>query len=195
MQKTVLITGANSGIGFETARQLASRGDSIVMVCRDSARGQKARSEIAKATGRAPALFLADLSSQDSIRSLAAESELQELSDPESFARYLAPLHDNAWVVYAKAPFGGPDRILDYLGRYTHPSRSKKPSPSHARLPRVWKRRMRRASSIATSSWRTSSSRPPAWSRFSTSAWPNRRANPARWRDRARPCRRRCHWR
>ena len=46
--------------------------------------------------------------------------ELQKLSDPESFARYLAPLHDSEWVVYAKAPFGGPDRVLDYLGRYTH---------------------------------------------------------------------------
>jgi hypothetical protein len=32
--------------------------------------------------------------------------ELQSLSDPESFARYLAPLQDSDWVVYAKAPFG-----------------------------------------------------------------------------------------
>jgi hypothetical protein len=46
--------------------------------------------------------------------------ELQPLSDPESFARYVAPLQDSDWVVYAKAPFGGPDRVLDYLGRYTH---------------------------------------------------------------------------
>jgi hypothetical protein len=46
--------------------------------------------------------------------------ELQELLDPKSFARYLTPLHDSEWVVYAKAPFGGPDRVLDYLGRYTH---------------------------------------------------------------------------
>ena len=45
---------------------------------------------------------------------------LQPLSDPDSFVRYLAPLHDNDWVVYAKAPFGGPERVLDYLGRYTH---------------------------------------------------------------------------
>jgi hypothetical protein len=46
--------------------------------------------------------------------------ELQELSDPKNFARYLAPLHDTDWVVYAKAPFDGPNRVLDYLGRYTH---------------------------------------------------------------------------
>ena len=32
----------------------------------------------------------------------------------------MPPLHDSEWVVYAKAPFGGPDRVLDYLGRYTH---------------------------------------------------------------------------
>ena len=46
--------------------------------------------------------------------------ELQHLSSPASFARYLAPLRRRKWVVYAKAPFGGPDRVLDYLGRYTH---------------------------------------------------------------------------
>jgi hypothetical protein len=46
--------------------------------------------------------------------------ELQHLSDPASFARYLAPLRRRKWVVYAKAPFGGPDRVLDYLARYTH---------------------------------------------------------------------------
>ena len=46
--------------------------------------------------------------------------ELRELSDPKKLRPVLAPLHDSEWVVYAKAPFGGPDRVLDYLGRYTH---------------------------------------------------------------------------
>jgi hypothetical protein len=46
--------------------------------------------------------------------------ELQHLSDPQSFMRYLAPLRKRKWVVYAKAPFGGPEKVLDYLGRYTH---------------------------------------------------------------------------
>ena len=32
----------------------------------------------------------------------------------------LAPLQHNKWVVYAKAPFGGPQHVLEYLGRYTH---------------------------------------------------------------------------
>jgi Putative transposase/Transposase zinc-binding domain len=46
--------------------------------------------------------------------------ELEELREPDRFAQYLAPLKDAEWVVYAKAPFGGPLQVLDYLGRYTH---------------------------------------------------------------------------
>ena len=72
--KSVLITGANSGIGFEAAKQLARRGAAIVMVCRDAARGLAARKEIARlAIGAAPALLLADLSSEASIRALVSE--------------------------------------------------------------------------------------------------------------------------
>ena len=51
---------------------------------------------------------------------LSFHGELQHLCNPVSFFRYLAPLRRRKWVVYAKAPFGGPDRVLDYLGRYTH---------------------------------------------------------------------------
>jgi hypothetical protein len=51
---------------------------------------------------------------------LRFHGQLQHLSDPASFARYLAPLRKTKWVVYAKPPFGGPERVLDYLGRYTH---------------------------------------------------------------------------
>jgi Putative transposase/Transposase zinc-binding domain len=46
--------------------------------------------------------------------------ELQGLSDPTTFAQYLAPLANTPWVVYAKPPFGGPQHVLEYLGRYTH---------------------------------------------------------------------------
>ena len=74
--KIILITGANSGVGFSTARQLAARGAGVVMVCRDPVRGVSARDEIAKiATGPAPLLYIADLSSQDSIRQLACKLE------------------------------------------------------------------------------------------------------------------------
>ena len=37
-----------------------------------------------------------------------------------AFARYLAPLRRTDWVIYAKPPFGGPQHVLEYLGRYTH---------------------------------------------------------------------------
>ena len=32
----------------------------------------------------------------------------------------MAPLRKTEWVVYAKPPFGGPEAVLAYLGRYTH---------------------------------------------------------------------------
>jgi hypothetical protein len=51
---------------------------------------------------------------------LQFHGEFEPLSDPQSFAQWLAPLRKMKWVVYAKAPFGGPERVLDYLGRYTH---------------------------------------------------------------------------
>jgi hypothetical protein len=42
------------------------------------------------------------------------------LSDTKSFARWLAPLRQCEWVVYAKRPFAGPAAVLAYLSRYTH---------------------------------------------------------------------------
>jgi len=70
--KTVLITGANSGIGFVTATELAKMGARILMVCRDTERGTKARAAVAQtAAGDAPELLIADMSSQQSIRALA----------------------------------------------------------------------------------------------------------------------------
>jgi hypothetical protein len=45
---------------------------------------------------------------------------LQHLSDARKFAAYLAPLRDSEWVVYTKPPFGGPQYVLQYLGRYVN---------------------------------------------------------------------------
>jgi NAD(P)-dependent dehydrogenase (short-subunit alcohol dehydrogenase family) len=70
--KTVLITGASSGIGLATSRQLAAGGAHVVMVSRDPARGATARDEVASiATGPEPNFLTTDLSSQASIRALA----------------------------------------------------------------------------------------------------------------------------
>lgn len=47
-------------------------------------------------------------------------SALQGLREREAFRHYLAPLRGKEWIVYAKAPFAGPEQVLDYVGRYTH---------------------------------------------------------------------------
>ncbi|HLX57963.1 MAG TPA: SDR family oxidoreductase [Ktedonobacteraceae bacterium] len=69
--KICLVTGANSGIGKATALELAQMGATVVMVCRDRARGEQARSEITtKSRNNTVDLLQADLSSQQSIRQL-----------------------------------------------------------------------------------------------------------------------------
>jgi len=45
---------------------------------------------------------------------------LEDLASPARFNRLLKQARKKKWVVYAKRPFGGPQQVLDYLGRYTH---------------------------------------------------------------------------
>jgi len=65
-------------------------------------------------------LFLEALEEAYAAGQLQFFGKLEGLRDPAAFARYLAPLKKKEWVVYAKAPFGGPQHVLEYLGRYTH---------------------------------------------------------------------------
>jgi hypothetical protein len=46
--------------------------------------------------------------------------DLTCLAQPKIFAAWLRPLFRKDWVVYSKPPFGGPEHVLQYLGRYTH---------------------------------------------------------------------------
>ena len=46
--RSFVITGANSGIGLEAARELVSRGATVVLACRDTVKGQRARDQIAR---------------------------------------------------------------------------------------------------------------------------------------------------
>jgi Putative transposase len=46
--------------------------------------------------------------------------DLKLLAQPRTFAAWLRPVFRKDWVVYAKRPFGGPEYVLRYLGRYTH---------------------------------------------------------------------------
>jgi hypothetical protein len=65
-------------------------------------------------------LFLEALDQAFANGQLRFFSKLEALRQPAAFARYLAPLRQAEWVVYAKPPFGGPRQVLQYLGRYTH---------------------------------------------------------------------------
>ena len=72
--KTVIITGANTGIGKETAIDLAKRKAHVVMACRSVERGQKAAAEVRKASGSSSVEFRhLDLSSFSSVRQFAEE--------------------------------------------------------------------------------------------------------------------------
>src|SRR2546430_9558112 len=72
--RLAVVTGANTGLGFETARVLAARGASVVLAARDIEKGKRAAARIA---GTAPGADVMvqplDLTSLDSIRAAAGE--------------------------------------------------------------------------------------------------------------------------
>ena len=72
--KTVLVTGSTRGIGLETAVRLAGLGASVLLHGRDAARGAEALAAVraASAPAASPALHLADLSTLEGVRALAA---------------------------------------------------------------------------------------------------------------------------
>ena len=65
-------------------------------------------------------LFLTRLIELHDAGQLAFFGKLAGLSDRLAFLRQLAPVRKKRWVVYAKAPFAGPEAVLAYLSRYTH---------------------------------------------------------------------------
>lgn len=72
--KTVIITGANTGIGKETALDLAKRGASIIIGCRNAEKGREAVKDIQFVTGNSNVKFMElDLASFKSIRTFAEE--------------------------------------------------------------------------------------------------------------------------
>ncbi|GCF93641.1 short-chain dehydrogenase [Enterococcus florum] len=72
--KTALVTGANSGMGFETARALYNQGFHVIMLCRSAAKGNFAKEQIEaeKASGKV-SLVVIDLGSLTDIRRGAGE--------------------------------------------------------------------------------------------------------------------------
>lgn len=72
--KTCIITGANSGIGKETALGLARMGAHVVLACRNPEKGRAALADIQRESGSSKLdLLIADMSSMASVRALAAQ--------------------------------------------------------------------------------------------------------------------------
>ncbi|MDP3277285.1 MAG: SDR family oxidoreductase [Deltaproteobacteria bacterium] len=74
--KVAIVTGANTGIGKETARGLAKRGYSVVIACRDVSKGEAAKQDIVAIDPGADVHVIAlDLASRTSIEGFVAEAE------------------------------------------------------------------------------------------------------------------------
>lgn len=72
--KVCLVTGSSSGIGKVTARELARMGATVVIVCRNRAKGEVTQAEIKEASGNAQVdLIVADLSELSQVRRAASE--------------------------------------------------------------------------------------------------------------------------
>lgn len=76
--KVAIVTGANSGIGYETALALAQKGATVVVASRDTAKGQVAVKQIEATNPKGSVLFLPlDLANLASVRSFAAQFSQQ----------------------------------------------------------------------------------------------------------------------
>lgn len=74
MGKIVLITGANSGVGRSLAVQSALKGSTVVMVCRNKEKGEKAKEEIIRVSeNKSVHLIIADMSSVNSVKNATEE--------------------------------------------------------------------------------------------------------------------------
>jgi hypothetical protein len=64
--------------------------------------------------------FLDGLEQAFSQGKLCFPGQAASLKDPKAFSQMIQRLRRKDWVVYTKKPFSSPEKVLDYLGRYTH---------------------------------------------------------------------------
>ena len=64
--------------------------------------------------------FLAGLRAAYAAGELTLSGSAAEFADPRAFQRLANDRYRRAWVVYAQPPFGGPEHVFRYLGRYSH---------------------------------------------------------------------------
>jgi hypothetical protein len=64
--------------------------------------------------------FLAALQQMRQAGDLEYHGSAAALAQGSAFKSLITDLYKTGWVVYAKAPMGGPEQVLKYLGRYTH---------------------------------------------------------------------------
>ncbi|XP_078000730.1 retinol dehydrogenase 13-like [Glandiceps talaboti] len=113
--KTVIVTGANTGIGKETARDLAKRGARVILACRDQERANAALEEIKKSTDNKNVVVkMLDLASLQSVRKFA-----KEINQEESRLDILINNAGVMWCPYMKTQDGFEMQLgVNHLGHF-----------------------------------------------------------------------------
>lgn len=68
----------------------------------------------------APVKLMSEQFKQSFLRMLAYTSQTQGFFKPEDYAQTIENVRSKSWVVFAQKPFTGPQRVIRYLGNYTH---------------------------------------------------------------------------
>lgn len=98
IDKVVIVTGANTGIGLETAKDLARRGAKVIVACRDQIKGIQVREKIIQSTGNEKVLF--------------KQLDLSSFASVHAFANDVLKTEDNIHILINNAGTGKLDNSL-----------------------------------------------------------------------------------